>query len=169
MTTAGIAMAQNNAPQGNDMPHSAHGKPFKGKHHNKNGLPRGFDDLGLTDAQKNKIKSIMEKSHPAKPSADTQETRRQAFMQKMQQRQAQEQQLMTSKTFNEQAARNMIAEHQQERANMEKEHAERELQMMKTQHEVFQVLTPAQQNKFLENQKEHQKRFEQMRKQHNAK
>ena len=41
----------------------------------------------------------------------------------MAQRQSQEQQLLNSKNFDEQAARKLIAEHQQERAELERQHA----------------------------------------------
>ncbi|MCG7658088.1 Spy/CpxP family protein refolding chaperone [Wielerella bovis] len=168
LTTAGIAVAAGNnaSAQNKNMPHphphakmhSAHGHQMK-----RDGLPRGFEQLGLSDVQKAQIKTIMEQNRPQK--VDNQDTRRADFQQKMAQRRVQEQQLMSNKTFNEQAARNMIAERQQERAAMEKNHAERELQMLKQRHAVFQVLTPAQQQKFVENQKQQQERMEQRFKQ----
>ncbi|ULJ62517.1 Spy/CpxP family protein refolding chaperone [Wielerella bovis] len=166
LTTAGIAVAAGNnaTTQNKNMPHphakmhGAHGHQMK-----RDGLPRGFEQLGLSDAQKAQIKTIMEQNRPQK--VDNQDTRRADFQQKMAQRRAQEQQLMSNKTFNEQAARNMIAERQQERAAMEKNHAERELQMLKQRHAVFQVLTPAQQQKFVENQKQQHERMEQRFKQ----
>lgn len=76
------------------------------------------------------------------------------FQQKMAQRQSQEQQLLNSKNFDEQAARKLIAERQQERAELE-----RELQMLQARHAAFQVLTPAQQQKFIALQKQQHQRF----------
>ena len=158
-TTAGIAVAAGNNVPPREMPphthgrHHMHGGEHQGKH---SGLPHGFEQLNLTDAQKAKIKTIMEQGRPAQ--ADNQNTRHEDFHQRMQARQAQEQKLMSNQTFDEQAARNMIAERQAERATMEKEHAERELQMLKQRHAVFQVLTPEQQQKLWDNQKQMQER-----------
>lgn len=162
LTTAGIAFAadQVNQPQQGDMPPPPTHNKKNSKHpeHNKDGLPRGFNKLNLTAAQKTKIKAIMEEGRPAKPTS--QEEHRDDFRQKMAQRQAQEQQLLTNKTFDEQAAYQMIAERQQERAEMERNFADREVQMLKKRHAVFQVLTPTQQKQFLENQKQQRERFE---------
>ena len=123
----------------------------------RDGLPRGFDELGLSEAQKSKIRDIMAQHRPRQP--ENTPARRAEFQQKMAQRQSQEQQLINSKNFDEQAARKLIAERQQERAELERQHAERELQMLKARHAAFQVLTPAQQQKYIALEKQQQQRF----------
>lgn len=156
MMTAGAAFAANDF---NGEPPMDGGKG--GKHMRDGGkrseLPRGFEELNLTDAQKAKIKAIVEADRPAQPAAKKDHA---TFQQKMQARQTAERQLMSSKTFDENAARRMIAERQQERNSMEREHAERELQMLKKRHAIFQVLTPEQQKQF---QAQQQKRMENMK------
>lgn len=114
-------------------------------------LPRGFNNLNLSDAQKAKIKAIMEADRPAKSAAQTD---REAFRRKMENRRTQENRLLSAKTFDEQAARALIAERRQEREALENEHAERELSRLKRHHAVFQVLTPAQQKQYLQNQEQ---------------
>ena len=121
------------------------------------GLPRGFNELDLSEEQKSKIRSIMAQYRPQQP--ENHAARRAEFQQKMAQRQAQEQQLIGGKNFDEQAARKLIAERQQERAELERQHAEHELQMLKARHATFQVLTPAQQQKFIALQKQQHQRF----------
>ncbi|XXQ68484.1 Spy/CpxP family protein refolding chaperone [Neisseriaceae bacterium B1] len=161
LMSAGIAFAvgdntSNNINQPQAQRHFD-GKFNKKDHHgNKDVLPHGFEGLNLTDAQKAQIKQIMEANRPAQP-ADNEQQRVQ-FQQKMQQRQAQEQALISNKSFDEKAARAMIAERQEARAQMENQHAAHELQHLKARHAVFQVLTPAQQKQFLDNQKQHQER-----------
>ncbi len=78
----------------------------------------------------------------------------------MEARRAAEQKLMSNKTFDEAAARQMIVERQQERLQMEREHAERELQMLKKRHAIYQVLTPAQQKQLQELQQRRMENFE---------
>lgn len=142
--------------------HAQHsGKPMGKKMMAHAGMLPGFDQLNLTDAQKAQIKQIVEANRPVKP--ENHEQQRTQFVQKMQQRQAQEQQLLMSKNFDERAARQLIEERQQERAQMMRDHEERELQQLKTRHAVFQVLTPAQQKQFLANQQQHQQRMMKMR------
>lgn len=166
LMSAGIAFAapDNNTPKD----HPAHGH-FMGKHEHKghqgkhDGLPHSFfHQLNLTDAQKKQIKEITEANRPVQPADHAQ--KRAEFQQKMQQRKAQEQALITAKTFDEQAARRMIAERQQERAELERKHAEQVLQHLKTQHAVFQVLTPEQQKQFFDHQKQREQRREQNQK-----
>ena len=123
----------------------------------RDGLPRGFNELDLSEEQKSKIRSIMAQYRPQQP--ENHAARRAEFQQKMAQRQAQEQQLIGGKNFDEQAARKLIAERQQERAELERQHAEHELQMLKARHATFQVLTPAQQQKFIALQKQQHQRF----------
>lgn len=137
-------------PAGRPAPHGEHREHGRGR--KPDGLPRELDGLNLTGEQKTKIKTILEQNRDSRPADPT--AHRAEFLQKMQQRQQQEQQLIGSKTFDEQAARRLIAERQQE-------HATRELQMLKTCHAVFQVLPPVQQQQQLlaEQQWRHQ-RFE---------
>ena len=168
LLSAGVAVAAGEAVKqqsANDMPPPPHGDHSKNhRHHNqmgnkfqRDGLPRGFDELDLSDAQKSKIRSIMAQYRPQQP--ENHAARRAEFQQKMAQRQAQEQQLIGGKNFDEQAARKLIAELQQERAELERQHAEHELQMLKARHATFQVLTPAQQQKYIAMQKQQQQRF----------
>lgn len=155
MTTAGVAFAAN----GNDNAPRMDGEHRGGKmmrEHKKSDLPRGFEQLNLTDAQKAKIKAIVEADQPA-PKANRDDA---SFKQKMEARRAAEQKLMSNKTFDEAAARQMIVERQQERLQMEREHAERELQMLKKRHAIYQVLTPAQQKQLQELQQRRMKNFE---------
>ena len=167
LLSAGVAVAAGEAVKqqaANDMPPPPHGDRQKPHHSDKmrnkfkrDGLPRGFDELGLSEAQKSKIRDIMAQHRPRQP--ENTPARRAEFQQKMAQRQSQEQQLINSKNFDEQAARKLIAERQQERAELERQHAERELQMLKARHAAFQVLTPAQQQKYIALEKQQQQRF----------
>lgn len=163
MMSAGVAFATTG-----EMGHASQHREGKSKMHHhfkgkKSDLPRGFENLNLTDAQKAKIKAIVEADRETKP---TPRTKPNADIQaKMKNHQEQMQQIMNSKTFNETAARQMIAErqaqHQQNRIQMEREHAERELKMLKKRHAIYQVLTPAQQKQLQEQQ---QKRMSDMHK-----
>lgn len=166
LMSAGIVFAagENNiTPKTEDV--AAKHTQHLGKSVGQKRMPRagimGFEQLNLTDAQKTKIKQIMEANRPSKPA--NHERQRAEFIQKMQHRQAQEQQLLMGKNFDEQAARKLIEERQQERVQMLHDHAERELQHLKTRHAVLQVLTPAQQKQFLANQQQHQQRMMKMR------
>ena len=139
-----VAAGQESAPQQKQHP----SKP--GKHKLRDGLPRGFDQLNLSDAQKNQIKTIMEADRPAPPS--DLDSRRAEFREKMAKRREQENRLLGAKTFDEQAACQIIDERRKEREARDAEHAEHELNMLKKHHAVFQVLTPAQRKQFLDNQ-----------------
>lgn len=157
MTTAGVAVAANSTDNQTTPKHGEHkhGKIMRhhgGKHSD---LPRGFEKLNLSDAQKAKIKAIVEADKPARAEKKDFTD----FKQKMQARRAAEQKLMNSPTFDEAAARQMIVERQQERLNMERKHAERELQMLKKRHAIFQVLTAEQQKQFQEEQQKHFNKF----------
>lgn len=170
MMTAGVAVAaeQMQPPRGEPMQHEngRHGKGMKGMKGDRNGLPFGMEELNLTDAQKTKIKAIMEADR-AERTQNRDSNKMAQMKQKMETYQNQERALMGSKNFDENAARRMIAERAQqraqERAEMEKNHADRELQMLKKRHAVFQVLTPAQQKQYQENQ---QKKMAEMQKRH---
>ena len=167
LLSAGVAVAAGEAAKqqpANDMPPPPHGDRPKPHHSDKmrnkfkrDSLPRGFDELGLSEVQKNKIRDIMAQHRPQQP--ENHAARHAEFQQKMAQRQSQEQQLLGSKNFDEQAARKLIAERQQERAELERQHAERELQMLRVRHEAFRVLNPAQQQQYIALQKQQQQRF----------
>ena len=169
LLSAGVAFAAGEAVKKqpkDDMPPLAHGDKNQGNRPHKakgdkwaqrGGLPRGFEQLDLSEEQKAKIRNIMVQHRAQQP--ENHADRRAQFQQKMMQRQSQEQQLMSGKTFDEQAARKLIAERQQERAELERQHAERELQMLRVRHEAFQVLNPAQQQQYIALQKQQQQRF----------
>ena len=164
LLSAGVAVAAGEAVKqqsANDMsPPVRDGYKKSPRHHQdkmdyqfkRDGLPRGFNELDLSEEQKSKIRAIMAQYRPQQP--ENHAARRAEFQQKMAQRQSQEQQLLNSKNFDEQAARKLIAERQQERAELE-----RELQMLQARHAAFQVLTPAQQQKFIALQKQQHQRF----------
>ncbi len=156
MTTAGVAFAANKTDTAAN-PNGEHRGGKMMREHKKSDLPRGFEQLNLTDAQKAKIKAIVEANQPTAPKANRDDA---SFKQKMEARRAAEQKLMSNKTFDEAAARQMIVERQQERLQMEREHAERELQMLKKRHAIYQVLTPAQQKQLQELQQRRMENFE---------
>ncbi|MDO4433511.1 MAG: Spy/CpxP family protein refolding chaperone [Alysiella sp.] len=131
--------------------HSHHGHGMH--HHHKGGLPYGYKKLNLTAAQETEIKKILESSRTDN-ATEHHMYHHKSLQDKMQQRLNQEQQLLSGKTFNEQMARQMIAQRHQEHANLMREHAEHELRMLKTEHVVFQVLTPEQQKQFWAQQKQ---------------
>ncbi len=167
MMTAGVAVAadQVQTPRGEPM-QQENGRHGKGKRGDRNGLPFGMEELNLTDAQKTKIKAIMEADRPQR-NQNIDSNKLAQMKQKMETYQNQERALMNNANFDENAARRMIAERaqqfSQDRAEMEKNRADRELQMLKKRHAVFQVLTPAQQKQYQENQ---QKKMAEMQKRH---
>ena len=65
---------------------------------------------------------------------------------------------MANKTFDEAAARRLIAEREQARAQFQQRHADFEMQQLKKRHAVFQALTPAQQKQWLESQSKRDER-----------
>lgn len=123
------------------------------KHAQRDGLPRGFEQLNLSEEQKAKIRAIAQSDRAARPAADK-SARREAVKQKMQHRREQERRLLDARHFDEQAAQKLINERQQERLAMQQQHAERELQMLKKRHAIFQVLTPEQQRQYRQMQNE---------------
>ena len=118
------------------------GKGFHGEHkQGRDGLPRGFDRLNLSDAQKQQIQTILDNNRSQ--AAQNQEARRAEF----EQQRAAEQALVSGATFNENAARQMIAGQQQR-------HADMALQQMRVRHQLFQVLTPEQRQQLQQMQQE---------------
>ena len=125
LLSAGVAVAAGEAAKKqpkDDMPPPAHGDKNQGNRPHKakgdkwaqrGGLPRGFEQLDLSEEQKAKIRNIMAQHRAQQP--ENHADRRAQFQQKMMQRQSQEQQLMSGKTFDEQAARKLIAERMAQR------------------------------------------------------
>ncbi|MDO4998440.1 MAG: Spy/CpxP family protein refolding chaperone [Neisseria sp.] len=108
-----------------------HGTHKEMRHHGgehmkagRDGLPREFARLNLSEEQKTKIKAIVEAN--------------QAAMQNMEKPQAKTREAVDyNQAFNEQAARQEIAQRQQQ-------HAEMQIRHMKMKHEIMQVLTAEQ-------------------------
>ncbi|QEY23776.1 Spy/CpxP family protein refolding chaperone [Neisseria animalis] len=138
---AGIAAAAENMAH-----HNARSDKAERAMHKKGELPRDLQALNLNSKQKADIQKIIE-THRADTKRDrtSNEAFRAEFRKKMQEYRAAEQQLISAKTFDETAARRMIAEHNQH-------HTDKEVQRLKTRHAVFQVLTPSQQKQWLDNQ-----------------
>ena len=77
LLSAGVAVAADEAAKqqpANDMPPPPHGDRQKPHHSDKmrnkfkrDGLPRGFDELGLSEEQKSKIRAIMAQYRPQQP------------------------------------------------------------------------------------------------------
>ena len=123
------------------------------QHAKRDGLPRGFEPLNLSEEQKAKIRAIAQSDREARPATDK-SARREAAKQKMQNRREQERRLLDARHFDEQAAQKLIAERQQERLAVQQQQAERELRMLKKRHAIFQVLTPEQQRQYRQMQNE---------------
>ena len=108
-------------------------------------LPRDLHELNLTDAQKAQIKQIMEQNRPQRaerPAPNAAE--REQILNRMQAYRTAENQLMNNPTFDEAAARNLIAQRDQNQAERQQRQNEAELQQLKTRHSIMQVLTPEQ-------------------------
>ncbi|UOO81983.1 Spy/CpxP family protein refolding chaperone [Uruburuella testudinis] len=140
-------------------------KPQRGSKHEqgmhkdfkRGGLPRDLRDLNLTDAQKAQIEQIMQQNRPQRgerPAPDAAE--REQFRSRMEARRAAENSLLTNPTFDEAAARNLIAQGDQYQAQRQQRHNEAELQQLKTRHAVMQVLTPEQRQQWLAKQQQRQ-------------
>lgn len=93
-----------------------------------------------------------------RPTVDA--AKRAEFQQKMQQRRAAEQALITGKNFDEAAARRLVnerqAEFEQHAAERKQRMADMEVKRLKERHDIFQVLTAKQQKQLLENQQKRQ-------------
>lgn len=109
-----------------------------------------FKGLNLSEAQQAKIKQI-QADHRAASAAEQNQQHFHAFKNQNEQYRAEKHKLITSKSFDEQAARQLIEKCQQERAQLEQERVKFKLQDMKHRHEIFQVLNAEQQKQFLEN------------------
>lgn len=162
---AGIAAAADTIAQQHTHRSEHHREIKKGE------LPYGLQQLNLSNKQKIQIQKIIDNSR-TRPVKDTlpQQARRAEFVQKIKARHAAEQTLISSKTFNETAARKLIAERQsqqdQNAAERRKRNADKEIKRLKLQHDIFQTLTPAQQQKWLNDQKQRlEKRFDRMQRQ----
>ncbi|MDO5640676.1 MAG: Spy/CpxP family protein refolding chaperone [Neisseria sp.] len=150
----GLALTACSSDKPQRGPKSEHGmqKDFK-----RGGLPHDLRKLDLTDAQKTQIEQIMAQNRPqrgerAAPSA----AEREQFRSQMQARRAAENSLLTNPTFDEAAARNLIAQREQNQAERQQRQNEAELQQLKTRHAIMQVLTPEQRQQWLANQQQRQ-------------
>ena len=129
-----------------------------------------FKGLNSTDEQKAKIQQIQADSRAA--FKKKQENRKQEmadWKKRNEQYRAEQEKLVTSKNFDEHAARQLIEKRHQEQNKLNQDRVEAELQHMKDRHAMFQVLTPAQQKQFLENKQKRQEKFAKMQKERQEK
>lgn len=153
---AAAPTAQANGPETKmGKPHSGHKMQQPGE------LPRELQELNLSNKQKAQIQKIMEANRPAqqeRPALDA--TKRAEMAQKMQQHRQAEQNLITSKHFDEVAARQLVnarhAEMAQNEAQRRQLMADMEVKRLQERHDIFQVLTAKQQKQLLENQQKRQ-------------
>ncbi|MRN37974.1 hypothetical protein CRG49_000185 [Neisseria sp. N95_16] len=157
VATAAEAVSQNSRPAKQGHMHK-HGQ----KMHQKGELPRDLQELNLSNKQKAQIQKIMEANRPQqadkRPTVDA--AKRAEFQQKMQQRRAAEQALITGKNFDQAAARRLVnerqAEFEQHAAERKQRMVDMEVKRLKERHDIFQVLTAKQQKQLLENQQKRQ-------------
>lgn len=123
-----------------------------GKEGNRGNVMRDLRGLNLTDEQKAQIKQILEQNRPQ--DNEPAEAERSEIRSQMAQRRTAENSLITSPTFNEAAARELI---NQQYADRVQRHSEMELQKLKTRHAIMQVLTPEQRQQWLAKQEKMQK------------
>ena len=125
-------------------------QPKQSREFKRGELPRDLQALNLSAAQKTRIQAIMQEGRPARNELS--EAQRNQMRTQAQAHRAAEQNLLANKTFDEAAARRLIAEREQARAQFQQRHADFEMQQLKKRHAVFQVLTPAQQKQWQERQ-----------------
>ncbi|UOP04290.1 Spy/CpxP family protein refolding chaperone [Conchiformibius kuhniae] len=111
-------------------------------------LPRGFDKLDLSAAQKAQIRAIVRADQETRQSPESVRAQREALRRKMQSWREQERRLLGNRRFDEEAAQRLIAERHQERLAWQRQ--QHELRMLKKRHAIFQVLTPEQQRRYRE-------------------
>lgn len=131
-------------------------QPKQSREFKRGELPRDLQALNLSAAQKTRIQAILQEGRPAQ--TELSEAQRNQMRTQAQAHRAAEQSLMANKTFDEAAARRLIAEREQARAQFQQRHADFEMQQLKKRHAVFQVLTPAQQKQWLESQSKRDER-----------
>ena len=131
-------------------------QPKQSREFKRGELPRDLQALTLRGAQKTRIQAILQEGRPAQ--TELSEAQRNQMRTQAQAHRAAEQSLMANKTFDEAAARRLIAEREQARAQFQQRHADFEMQQLKKRHAVFQVLTPAQQKQWLESQSKRDER-----------
>ncbi|WP_253452535.1 Spy/CpxP family protein refolding chaperone [Neisseria perflava] len=133
-------------------------------------MPRDLQDLNLSKKQQTKIQQILDANRPQRADNAPQvqrpdnkapnEAQRAEFEQRMQAQRAAEQQIISSKHFDEAAARRMVEERQAEfeknAAERKQRRADMEVRRLKERHDIFQVLTAKQQKQWLENQAKYQ-------------
>ena len=131
-------------------------QPKQSREFKRGELPRDLQALNLSAAQKTRIQAILQEGRPAQ--TELSEAHRNPMRTQAQAHRAAEQSLMANKTFDEAAARRLIAEREQARAQFQQRHADFEMKKLKKRHAVFQVLTPAQQKQWLESQSKRDER-----------
>lgn len=158
---SGAAVA---APAAQQEPALAMQKMQKGE------LPRDLQELNLSSKQKAQIQTIMEANRPQMPEGAPEmrgegkrdDNMKQAFAAE----QAAEQKLISSKNFDEAAARKLVSERQakmqQHMAEHQQKQTDHEIKRLKERHDIFQVLNSQQQKQWLENQSKHQPHGEPM-------
>ncbi|KLT73028.1 hypothetical protein PL75_04960 [Neisseria arctica] len=144
-----LAACSSDKPQREGFKHEQ-GMHHFGKEAKRGDMMRGLRDLNLTDEQKAQIKKIIEQNRPQHTQPD--QAQRSEFQNQMAQRRAAENSLITSPTFDEAAARELISRHSQQHTERMQRQSEIELQKLKTRHAIMQVLTPEQRQQWLEKQ-----------------
>lgn len=160
MMSAGVAVAADGF-HGKPHHHPAH--PHVHAHKHKSDLPRGFEELNLSDEQKKKIQTIAQefKTQHAQLKAEHPKAPKNQVS-----RHEKEQELFKKAQFDETAARAMIAERQQVRLEMEKKFADLELHNLKKRHAILQVLTEEQKKQYFSNMENRRKQHQQMFEKH---
>ncbi|QIZ78118.1 Spy/CpxP family protein refolding chaperone [Ferrimonas lipolytica] len=143
MITSATAFAdhhgERSGPQGD-----RHHAEKRGGHGN---IHKMLFNLDLTDEQRDQVKALLKAAKQPKderPSAEERQAKREA-------KRAAMQELMNADSFDETAAKAIIAERQQRQT-------ERELQQMKTHYELMQILTQEQRDELAAKQQERMER-----------
>ena len=134
----------------NERRSGAYTQKNHGERMSRDGLPRGFDKLDLSAAQKTQIQAIMQQDRP-----QANENRRAEMWQQLENRRVEEQKMLQNPAFDEAATRQMLNERM---TTQQQKMVEFELKRLKNRHAAFQVLTPAQQTQFLEQQAQRRKK-----------
>lgn len=125
------------------------GQKYSGERMGRDGLPRGFDKLNLSQEQKNQIKALMQQNQQQR--AQMGETRRAQMQQQLESRRVEEQRLLQNPTFDEAAARQLL----NQRINSQQQQmVEFELKRLQHRHAIFQILTPEQRAQWQQQQAE---------------
>jgi len=136
LTFTGLSVSQAHGNMRNNNAGMMHGGMMRGGMMHGGMMYGGmmFSQLNLTNAQQQKIQSIMTTAMGAMRG-------RQGMMTNMQAHMAESQSLLNSPTFDESKAREMISKHQALMVDIQ-------LNMLKARHQAFQVLTEPQKEQF---------------------